>query len=261
MGKAAANFLKRLGLTALSSTKRAYLAHASAGILLRSSSSVPLHPGNWLEFFAMRALITLSSAALLGALFLTAAAPSTTLAAGATPAPAAGVPATAASYGVDLSHSNIIFKTKHLGVAYQYGRFDKFAGQFTLGADDASSSVSITVEAESVNTNDEKRDAHLRNADFFNVKQFPEMIFESTKVTKGEGDAYSIVGDLTLHGTKKEITMAVTKVGEEETRMGQRCGFEGSFTIDRMDFGINGVPKMLGHDVHMLFAIEGVVGK
>ncbi len=205
----------------------------------------------------MRTLITLSSAALAGALFLTAAAPSTTKAATAPAATASSV-AEAMVYNVDLGHSNIIFKCKHLGVSYQYGRFDKFEGQFTLGEDDASSSVSITVDADSVNSNDEKRDAHLRNADFFNVKQFPEMKFESTKVTKGEGDAYSIVGNLTLHGTMKEITMAVTKVGEEKTKMGQRCGFEGSFTIDRMDFGITEYADMLGHDVHMLFAIEGI---
>ncbi len=206
----------------------------------------------------MRALITLSSAALAGALFLTAAAPSTAVDAKAEASAPASANTEAKVYNVDLSHSNILFKCKHLGVSYQYGRFDKFDGQFTLGEDAASSSVSITVDAASVNSNDEKRDAHLRNADFFNVKQFPEMTFQSTKVTKGEGDAYTIVGDLTLHGTKKEITMDVTKVGEEATRMGQRAGFEGSFTIDRMDFGIASNPKNLGHDVHMMFAIEGI---
>lgn len=206
----------------------------------------------------MRALITLSSAALAGALFLTAAAPSGTSPAGTVEASASTASSEAKVYKVDLSHSNILFKCKHLGVSYQYGRFDSFDGQFTLGEDDASSSVSITVEAASVNSNDEKRDAHLRNADFFNVKQFPEMKFESTKVTKGEGDAYTIVGNLTLHGTMKEITMDVTKVGEEATRMGQRAGFEGSFTIDRMDYGIASNPNNLGHDVHMMFAIEGI---
>ena len=204
----------------------------------------------------MRALFTVSFAALSGALLLTAAAPTSTPA--AVPTAATATPAEATADNVDLSHSNILFKVKHLGVAYQYGRFDKFTGSFTLGEDDASSSVTITVDADSVNSNDPKRDAHLRNADFFNTKQFPEMTFVSTKVTKGEGDSYTIVGDLTLHGTKKEITMDVTKVGEQETRMGQRAGFEGSFTIDRTDFGISTYKDALGSDVHMIFAIEGI---
>lgn len=204
----------------------------------------------------MRTLLLFSALSLAGALFLTAAGP-------AGPAPeAVGIPISpleAATYKVDLVHSNILFKCKHLGVSYQYGRFDKFNGTFTLGDDDAASSVSITVDPESVNSNSDGRDKHLRSADYFNVKQFPEMKFESTKITKGEGDAYSVVGDLTLHGVTKEVSMDVTKVGEVDAgKMGQRAGFIGSFTIDRMDYGIEAAPDMLGHDVEMIFSIEGI---
>ena len=85
------------------------------------------------------------------------------------------------------------------------------------------------------------------------------MKFVSSKVTKGEEDAYTVVGDLTLHGVTKEVTMDVTKVGETDTgRMGMRAGFEGSFTIDRMDYGIESYPDMLGHDVAMMFSVEGM---
>ncbi len=206
----------------------------------------------------MRALLALTTAAAAGALFLTAASPAPDLGPAAAPAAPAS-PLGGGTYKVDLSHSNILFKCKHLGVSYQYGRFDKFSGSFTLGADAADSSVSISVEAESVNSNDPKRDQHLRAADFFNVKQFPEMKFESTKVTQGEGDDFTVVGDLTLHGVTKEVTMAVTKVGEADTgRMGKRAGFEGTFTIDRMYYGIEAYGDMLGHDVFMTFAVEGI---
>ena len=165
-----------------------------------------------------------------------------------------------ATYGGDLGHSNILFKCKHLDVSYQWGRFDRFEGAFTLSEDAAKSSVEITVDASSVNSNDEKRDQHLRSADFFDSKQFPEMVFKSTKVAvKGEG-VFAITGDLTLHGVTRSIEFDVEKVGEASTRMGDRAGFEGSFVIDRMDYGISAYGEMLGHDVHMHFAIEGVKG-
>ncbi|MFT5735012.1 MAG: polyisoprenoid-binding protein YceI [Planctomycetota bacterium] len=204
----------------------------------------------------MRGLLTLSIVAFAGAFLLTAARPFTS-------APeSVGTPISpleATTYKVDLTHSNILFKCKHLGVSYQYGRFDKFSGTFTLGDDAATSNVSITVDPASVNSNSEGRDKHLRSADYFNVKQFPEMKFESTKITPGDGDAYAVVGSLTLHGVTKEITMDVTKVGEVDAgKMGQRAGFEGSFTIDRMDYGIESAPDMLGHDVRMMFSIEGI---
>lgn len=178
-------------------------------------------------------------------------------------APASGeasVPAAEATYGVDLGHSNILFKCKHLGVSYQWGRFDRFEGSFTLSEDVAKSRVEITVDASSVNSNDEKRDQHLRSADFFDSKQFPEMNFTSTKVVAKGDDVFTISGDLTLHGVTRFIEFDVTKVGEAATRMGDRAGFEGSFVIDRMDYGISAYGEMLGHDVHMHFAIEGVKG-
>ncbi|MEE2939899.1 MAG: YceI family protein, partial [Planctomycetota bacterium] len=193
-------------------------------------------------------LAAIGGAACLVAFALTSSVPVS----GGTPAAAA-----AATYGVDLGHSNILFKCKHLGVSYQWGRFDAFGGSFTLSEEAAESSVEITVDAASVNSNDEKRDKHLRSADFFDAKQFPEMTFRSKKVvSKGEG-VFSITGDLTLHGVTRSIVFDVTKVGEAATRMGDRAGFEGSFVIDRMDYGISAYGEMLGHDVHMHFAIEG----
>ena len=179
---------------------------------------------------------------------------------GAAAAPAAPTTATAASrtYNVDLSHSNVMFRVKHLGVSYQWGRFDDFSGSFTLDDDASKSSVSVTVKAESVNSNSGGRDEHLRGPDFFSVKEFPEMTFQSKSVSM-KGDDYEIKGDLSMHGVTKEVTMMATLVGEEETKMGQRAGFEGKFTIDRTDFGMKLYPEAIGSDVTMMFAIEGTL--
>lgn len=204
----------------------------------------------------MRNSITLA-AALLGAsaIAFISAAPSSSAGSSAVAAiPAAG------TYNVDLTHSNILFKCKHLGVSYQWGRFDSFSGSFTLDADAAKSSVNIKVDAESVNSNNKGRDDHLRGPDFFDVKQFEHMTFASTKVASKGDDVFAITGTLSLHGVDKEITFDVTKVGEETTRMGKRAGFEGHFVIDRMDFGIKTYPDTLGSDVSMHFAIEGIQG-
>ncbi|MEM1452567.1 MAG: YceI family protein [Planctomycetota bacterium] len=209
----------------------------------------------------MRTTLRLTTAAAAGAALLFAlvgATSSSTEAMDPTPTPK---PA-ATTYSVDLGHSNILFRCKHLGVAYQWGRFDKFEGSFTLADDASASNVSITVDAASVNSNSPDRDKHLRAADFFSVKEFPEMTFASSKVAKKSDDIFTITGDLTLHGVTKEISFDVTKIGEADTgRMGRRAGFEGSFVIDRMDYGVKAYPDMLGQDVTMTFAIEGVAKK
>lgn len=174
----------------------------------------------------------------------------------ATPAsPSPALPAT--SYGVDLGHSTLMFRCKHLGVSYQWGRFDKFGGSFTLAEDPAASMVEVTIDAASVNSNSNGRDDHLRGPDFFNVKQFPEITFKS-KAVKGDGAKYTITGDLTFHGVTREVEMEVEKVGEADTRMGRRAGFEGRFVIDRTDFGVETYSDSLGTEVTMTFAVEGI---
>jgi polyisoprenoid-binding protein YceI len=204
----------------------------------------------------MRTLLGLAAAATAGAALLLAATSSSSEAAAPTPA----APAAATTYKIDTGHSNILFRCKHLDVAYQWGRFDEFGGSFTLAEDASASSVEVTVDAASVNSNSEGRDKHLSGPDFFDAKQFPQITFSSTKVAAKEGDVFTITGDLTLRGVTKEITFDVQKIGEADTRMGRRAGFEGSFVIDRMDYGVKAYGDTLGHDVTMTFAIEGVAG-
>lgn len=201
----------------------------------------------------MPSILKLSGAALLAGGAALAALSSTTAPASAARAAAAG------EYTVDLVHSSILFQCLHLGVSHQWGRFNKFEGTFTLAEDPAESNVKISVEARSVDTNSEGRDEHLRGPDFFDVKQFPKMTFESKSVEKTGDDAYTVTGDLTLHGVTESIDIEVKKVGEGTSeKFGSRAGFNGTFTIDRNDFGIESYGETLGSDVIMTFAIEGI---
>ncbi|MEZ6017370.1 MAG: YceI family protein [Planctomycetota bacterium] len=163
------------------------------------------------------------------------------------------------TYEIDLAHSTVAFKIKHLGVAYQLGRFDKFNGEVKLGADAKASSVSVTIDASSVNSNNEQRDQHLRSQDFLNAKQFPEATFVSTAVAAKDADTFSVTGDLTLHGEKKSVTFDMDFLGAKDAgeRFGFKAGFYGVLEINRRDFGIATYPNdVLSDAIELTFAIE-----
>ena len=107
--------------------------------------------------------------------------------------------AQADDYKVDDGHSSVLFSIQHLGAANVWGRFNAVDGDFTIDAKDpAKSSFNVTIDASSVDTNNEKRDKHLRNADFFNVEEFPKITFASKSVKKLDGDKWQVTGDLTF---------------------------------------------------------------
>ena len=174
------------------------------------------------------------------------------------PAPAFDAEA-AGTYSVDAAHSHVGFRIKHLGAAFNYGRFNKLEGDYVLSEEEGKSTVKIVVEVASVDTNNEDRDKHLRNVDFFNAVQFPKITFESSKFVKKEGDTYAVTGNLTLHGKTKEITvdMEMTGANDAGERFGFRSGLETTFTIDRNDYDITIYPDMLGKEVTMTVALEG----
>ncbi len=179
----------------------------------------------------------------------------------AAPAPAASTLSEAAgSYEIDGVHSQAIFRILHLGVSYQYGRFNKISGALTIdGADPTKNSVSIEVAADSVFTANKKRDTHLKSPDFFDAKQFPTIIFKSTKVEAAGGDKYNVSGDLSMHGVTKPITIALDYVGfGKDPWGGFRVGFEGKASIKRSDFGITFMPEGLGDEVELTLAIEAI---
>jgi polyisoprenoid-binding protein YceI len=166
----------------------------------------------------------------------------------------------AADYKVDIPgmHAAIQFKISHLGTSWMWGRFDKFDGEYTYDAEKPEDSkVSITVDTSSVNTNHADRDKHLRSDDFLDVEKYPEATFKSDSFSMN-GDKGSLIGQLTLHGVTKEITVMITKVGEgKDPWGGYRTGFEGTTTITMADFGISKFAGGPSGSLELIIALEG----
>lgn len=225
-----------------------------------SSSAMPTLlarlPVRSLRAGAVPAATPLALAGLALAVGLAAARPGTA----ANAAPAVDIPkAAVGSYDIDAVHSSVGYKIKHLDVAYHLGRFDKFSGEVVLGATAAESSVRITVDTESVSSGHPDRDKHLRNQDFFDVKQFPEATFTSTKVAAKDADTFTVSGTLALHGVEKPVTFDMDFVGAKDAgeRNGYKSGFFGELAIQRRDFGMDTYPDdVLGNEVVLTFAIE-----
>lgn len=171
-------------------------------------------------------------------------------------------PSIAADYVIDTkgAHASINFRVKHLGFSWLVGRFDKFSGNFTFNANDsAASKVKVEIDTASVNSNHAERDKHLRSADFLDVAQFPTATFESSKVTLEGADKATIVGNLTLHGVTKELTIQATRIGGGmDPWGGTREGFEGTTKIVLADFGITKDLGPAAKDVELTLHVEGV---
>ena len=163
------------------------------------------------------------------------------------------------TYKIDPVHSEISFKIRHL-LAKTSGRFTKFSGTIKVdSADITKSSVEVSIEAASVNTDNEARDKHLRGADFFEVEKFPTITFKSTAVKEVAKGKLEVTGDFTLHGVTKKITFPITAAG---TQPGMRPGsvvagfIDGAVTINRNDYGIKYGPGVLGDEVAISLNIE-----
>ncbi len=168
-----------------------------------------------------------------------------------------GALAAADDYAVDVAHSSVSFKIEHMGLSYVHGRFNSFSGTFKIdSADPAKSSFDFAIKTQSVDTNNQGRDTHLRSPDFFNAKQYASITFKSSAVKQVEG-GYEVTGDLSLHGETKPITLTL-KGGKtiSDPRTGTKIGFYGDFTINRTDFGIAKNMKMLGDDVQVSVGLE-----
>ncbi|HVU04115.1 MAG TPA: YceI family protein [Polyangiaceae bacterium] len=143
-------------------------------------------------------------------------------------------------YAIDSSHSSVEFVARHMVVAKVRGRFKSFEGVIDLDEGDfTKSQVSVKVDAASIDTAEEKRDGHLRSADFFDVERFPALTFESKRVEK-KGDGYAVVGDLTMHGVTREVTLNTSFEGKGKDPWGnQRVAFSATASVNREDFGLN----------------------
>lgn len=173
------------------------------------------------------------------------------------------VPATFAAdtYEVDPVHSTFVFKIKHFNVAFLYGRINDSSGTIVVDETEPSkSSVQLELKTASIDTNVEKRDTHLKSADFFNVEKFPALTFKSKSVKKVDATNYYVTGDFTLLGVTKEITVKITRVGTgKDPWGGTRTGFDGSFTIKRSDYGMTFMLDGIGDEVQISLGVEGVL--
>jgi len=143
------------------------------------------------------------------------------------------------TYTLDPSHTHIDFNVRHLMVSKVRGTFGSFRGTVTIADDPLESSVEVEVDLASVDTGDEKRDAHLRSPDFFHTDANPTMTFRSTGVRRGKGDTWTVEGDLNLNGVTRPIELQVTYQGAAVAPWGLTSfGFSATGKINREDFGL-----------------------
>jgi polyisoprenoid-binding protein YceI len=161
-------------------------------------------------------------------------------------------------YTLDAMHSGVTFKISHLGLSWVHGRFNEVSGDFTIDPDNPGKcSFALKIKAESIDTNNQKRDDHLRSPDFFNVKQYPVLTFKSTSVKAGK-DGYQVTGDLTMHGETKSVTFVLVGGKKAEFPKGvQRTGFSTDLTLKRSEFGMDKMLEAVGDDVHISVSFEG----
>ncbi len=170
--------------------------------------------------------------------------------------------AMAADYAIDKQgqHAFVNFKISHLGYSWLYGTFKDFDGSFSFDEQNPQASkVKVTLNTQSVDTNNAERDKHLRSDDFLNVSKHPTATFASTAVTStGDGTA-DIRGDLTLNGVTKPVVIAARFIGQgNDPWGGYRAGFEGSTTLKLKDFDIQKDLGPASQDVELIISVEGV---
>jgi polyisoprenoid-binding protein YceI len=150
-------------------------------------------------------------------------------------------PAAADTWQLDATHSSAQFSVTHNMVSTVRGEFGKMSGTIDYdGSSVGSIKVDVTIDASSINTRNEKRDGHLKSPDFFDVAQYPTLTFKSKKAVANAGGGFKLVGDLTMHGVTKEVTLEgtgpskIVKGGRGESRVGASA----TTTINRQDFGV-----------------------
>lgn len=171
--------------------------------------------------------------------------------------------ATASGWTIDPAHSSASFSIKHMMVSNVNGSFGKVTGNVQYdGKNLPKANVDAVIDVNSINTNEPKRDEHLKSKDFFEVEKYPTITFKSKKIIPGK-DGFQILGTLTMHGVSKDITLTAEPMGPVVNAHGKiRTGTSASAKLNRKDFGIsyhqlmdNG-GAMLGDDVKIILDVE-----
>lgn len=170
--------------------------------------------------------------------------------------------ANAADYAIDVkgAHAFVSFKIKHLGYSWLLGRFNEFDGSFSYdAAAPEKSSINVTIQTDSIDSNHAERDKHLKSDDFLDVKKFPLATFKSTNFKVIDEDSAIVTGNFELHGVSKSISFPVEKVGEgKDPWGGYRAGFTGKTSLKLADYGITRNLGPASTHVEIELNIEGI---
>jgi len=148
--------------------------------------------------------------------------------------------AAADQWDIDKAHSYIGFSAQHMVVSHVPGKFENYDGKVIFdGKNLAAGSTELTINVQSINTGNERRDNHLRSSEFFDLENFPIITFKSSKIVPGEGNKFKMLGDLTIRGITKPITLDCFFNGTiTDTQGNTRAGFAAGGSIKRHDFNI-----------------------
>lgn len=144
------------------------------------------------------------------------------------------------SFDIDLTHSEIGFTVRHMMFAKVRGQFKSWSSSIGFdGQDPTKATIEVQVDTASIDTREDKRDGHLRSADFFDAEKFPKMTFKSKRIERAGDAEYKVVGDLTIRDVTREITLDVEQTGSGKDPWGnQRLGFSAKAAIQRSDWGL-----------------------
>ena len=171
----------------------------------------------------------------------------------------------AGTWSLDAAHSEVGFVVRHMMVTKVRGTFQRFEGAIEIAPDPLQSTVTVTIDVTSINTDNADRDAHLRSADYFESEKFPSMTYRSTRVRDDGGDVL-VDGDLTLHGVTKPVTLNVEVNGvQKDPWGGTRVGLSAEGELSRRDFGIDinmpldGGGVVVGDKIKLVLELQAVL--
>ena len=172
----------------------------------------------------------------------------------------------AGTWDIDATHSTVGFSVRHMMVSKVRGYFTEFAGEIVTAENPAQSTVTATIDMDSIDTRQEQRDAHIRSADFFDVGNHTVMTFRSTRVLSTDGGDWTLEGDLTIKGITKPVTLELEVNGfGPDAYGGTRAGFSAKTEISRKEYGVDidmpmdGGGVVVGDKITVELEIEAVL--
>ena len=175
----------------------------------------------------------------------------------------------AETYVIDPTHSHVDFSVRHMMISRVPGSFHDFSGTIQYDPKDTTAwSVEVTIQTASISTADSTRDKHLRSNDFFAADSFPTITFKSTKIIPKGNGKFDVLGNLTMRGITKPVTLNAEMLGAiDDPRMGKRIGFAAATTIDRTNYNVSwsktieGGGLIVGNDVSIDLGVEAAAKK